>query len=173
MIKRGEIIGIGGISRSGKTFLANGLAAKLVASGRKVMVFDQDNFVFPVDQIPLYQGHTDWEIPESIDFDKFRMAVVKASEEYEYVIAEGLMVFYDPVIYKLFDKSIFIKISKEEFLNRKKYDQRWGKEPDWYIDHIWEGYLKYGQFPAGQYPDLLLDGNQLFDIEQIHQQVII
>ena len=40
---------------------------------------------------------------------------------------------------------IFLEISKRLFIERKREDLRWGLEPDWYIEHIWEAYLRYGR----------------------------
>ena len=61
---------------------------------------------------------------------------------------------------KLYDKTIFLKIDKETFLNRKKKDLRWGKEPDWYIEYIWENHLIYGQHTLSKENFLLLNATK-------------
>ncbi len=167
MTNQTKIIGIGGISRSGKSLLAWQLSLILTESGKRVKILDQDDFVFPESQIPIISEHIDWECPESIDFVKFEKAILLSKESADVTIVEGLMVFWNPAVFRLFDHRIFIELPKEEFVERKQKDLRWGKEPDWYIQHIWDGFLKFGQFPKNQIPDLILDGTEMFDIEKI------
>jgi len=159
-----RIIAIGGVSRAGKSFLADRLATQL---GRdSVRILCQDDFVLPVGQIPMVRDHIAWETPASIDFNRLRQTLA-ASGSFRWVIVEGLLVYSDPLLLKSFDFTIFIDIPKELFLARKGTDLRWGAEPDWYIDYIWESFLVHGQFPAGWDPDLRLDGSRDFDVELI------
>ena len=132
-----KIIGIGGISRSGKSFLAREVASFLSGSERGVKVLDQDDFVMPEGRIPVIRNHVDWESPDSIDFEKFKTAITDSAQKHDFVIAEGLMVFWYPDVFQLFDYTIFIQLNRAEFIMRKQSDLRWGEEPDWYIDHIW------------------------------------
>lgn len=166
------IIGIGGISRSGKSFLAKELSGLITSSGKSVNILDQDDFVFPESQIPTIRDHIDWECPESIDVIKFKKAVIQSKNNYDITIVEGLMIFWNPEIFRFLDISIFIELSRDEFFKRKQQDLRWGKEPDWYIQHIWDGYQKYGQYPKDRVPNLILDGTEMFDIEEISQNLI-
>ena len=165
------IIGIGGVSRSGKSYLAGQLSQLIIQSGKSVKVLDQDDFVFPEDQIPTIRDHIDWECPESIDFQRFKQSIIEASSENDFVIVEGLMVFREPEIFNLLDYKIHIELNREEFISRKQTDLRWGKEPEWYIDHIWNGYLQYGQFPEPYQPDLRLDGAHVFNLDELHQKI--
>ena len=165
------IIGIGGVSRSGKSFLAKGIGDFCSGSGLRVQTLDQDDFVFHGSKIPIINNHVDWECPESIDFVSFKQAISESLKVNDVTIAEGLMVFWDPEILTLFDYKIFIKLPREEFIKRKQADLRWGKEPDWYINHIWESNQKYGQFPEDKNPDVILNGNKLFDVNEIHQKI--
>ncbi|MEL6252490.1 MAG: hypothetical protein AAFR87_10815, partial [Bacteroidota bacterium] len=59
------LIGIGGLSRSGKTKLAK--RVKGLYKEQKVILLHQDDFVKAEEDIPLIQNHIDWEVPESID----------------------------------------------------------------------------------------------------------
>jgi uridine kinase len=135
------IIGIGGISNSGKSKLAERL--KEYYSNKKVIVLCQDNYAIPTAQIPKINGHTNWEIPESLDFDRFYNIILENEKTNDIVIAEGLFVFYNERFLELFDKKIFITIGKETFLKRKSADYRWGEEPDWYKEYIWESHQNY------------------------------
>lgn len=140
------IIGIGGVSNSGKSSLAKQL--KVALSGKTVAIICQDDFVYPEKQIPQINDHIDWELPDSIDFDAFRNVLLTAAEMNEFVIAEGLMIYHDSKLIPFIDLSIFLEISKSEFITRKKNDLRWGFEPEWYINHIWDAYQKFGQPPV-------------------------
>lgn len=135
------IIGIGGISNAGKSGLA--LKIKEHFSDRSVEILCQDDFVKPVSQIPKINGHTDWETPESIDFNRYYNHLISKVKQYDIIIDEGLFVFFDQRLVKLYDKSIFMTLSKETFFNRKEKDLRWGREPGWYIDHIWNSHQKF------------------------------
>ena len=166
------IIGIGGVSRSGKSFLAEELKKLLENKGKTVCVLTQDDFVFPEEEIQLIRDHIDWEIPESIDWEHYEKLITKAGKNYDYVFVEGLMVYWNSNLFTKFDYKLFIRLSRKEFFQRKQTDLRWGKEPDWYNEHIWESFLKFGQFPDGQTPDLTLEGEKNFDIQKIFQRII-
>lgn len=152
----GTIIGIGGVSRAGKTSLAQSIK-KSIQTGT-IKILHQDEFIVPLKEIPLINGKTDWERPESLDFTTFRNEIITAAKNFDYVVAEGLMVYWKPEIYSLFDKKVFLHIEKDIFLNRKTIDFRWENEPDWYIEHIWENHFIYGQIPDDLKNVLCLSG---------------
>lgn len=160
------IIGIGGASTAGKTTTANKI--RNLFAGSKVSIICQDDFVKPVDEIPRIDDRVDWEHPESVDHEKLLLTILAESKNNDLVIAEGLMIFYNPLIKNLFDKKIFITIDEETFKFRKRIDHRWGFEPDWYIAHIWKSYLKYGSIvPSNEF--LMLDGTNVpFDLELLN-----
>lgn len=161
------IIGIGGVSRAGKTKLAKRLRKYFREQGRSARILHQDEFVFPESQIPKVRDRVDWEHPGSIDFPRFRQAIVDAARQFDIVIAEGLMALHDAATNRLYDKCFFVEISKPAFLRRKAADKRWGEEPEWYAEHIWESYLKYGvpaEWPA---PALRLSGEEGLDWEGV------
>ncbi|NOY38127.1 MAG: hypothetical protein GXO83_11215 [Chlorobi bacterium] len=164
------IIGIGGISRSGKSLLAKRITQWVPQYSIKI--FDQDDYVFPVDKIPEIDGETDWECPDSIDFDRYFNAVVSAAAVYNWVIAEGLLAFYDRRLVDRMDKKIFITIPYEVFVERKRPDKRWGIFPEWYIDHIWESHLKYGQPPENDENLLIINGDKPFPEKQIRDYLL-
>ncbi len=160
-------IGIGGVSRSGKTFLAHYLNRVISNS----IIINQDTYIPKESEIPEIKGHTDWERPEAIDWIKLSVAIEKVLQERKTVIAEGLLAFNNDSVNRLYSKRIFIELSHKEFIRRKKLDLRWGPEPDWYIDHIWESYLKYGKIPEKFSDVLILNGEQDFDFDKILQYV--
>lgn len=137
------IIAIGGVSTAGKTTLAKQLRDYF--RHKKVITLCQDDFVKPVELIPSINGRIDWEHPDSIDHVRFLNAVVAESRENDLVIAEGLLIYWFEPLCKMFDKRLFVTIDYQLFVKRKANDNRWGHEPDWYIEHIWQSYLKHGQ----------------------------
>lgn len=161
--KKSLCIAIGGLSRSGKTFLSEMLAGHLKDS----VIIHQDAFIPDEKDIPRIQDHIDWERPESIDWKAFENAIVMAGNSYSYVIVEGLFVFWNKKINSLYDRHIFISLSKPEFVTRKKKDLRWGVEPDWYIEHIWQSHLLYGTLPSSIQSPLILDGEDDFKLHDI------
>ncbi|MHC1774392.1 MAG: hypothetical protein AB9834_03165 [Lentimicrobium sp.] len=156
-------IGIGGVSRSGKTFLA----AMLHEAIRNSFVIHQDIFIPDKSEIPKIKNHIDWERPEAIDWVSLKSAILSSVLTGKTIIVEGLFAFQNPSIVDLFNKSIFINISKQEFFLRKKSDLRWGKEPGWYIKHIWESYLNFGQVPSKMKDILVIDGEKDFELQMI------
>lgn len=166
----GIIIGIGGVSRAGKTSLAKSIYEWF--NDDKIKIIRQDEYVIPKTSMPLINGQLDWERPESMDFIAFRNAILSAKNHYNYVITEGLMIYYDPQVYALFDKKIYIEISKETFLSRKALDFRWEKEPDWYIEHIWNSHFIYGRVPKGTKDVLCMSGENQFIADIVKNYIL-
>ena len=124
-------IGIGGVSRAGKTTLATYI--KDLYPNKKTHIISMDDYVHEPDKIPRIKDRIDWE---------------------------GILIFYSEEVNKLFDKRIFIDIPKSLFYIRRRNDTRWGKEPRWYIDYVWESYLKYGRLQDPASDTLYIKGDQ-------------
>jgi len=159
------VIGIGGVSNAGKTTLATRLAKQL--EPLRVKVLCQDDFAKPLAEIPLIRSHMDWETPLSIDLVKYYKHILEANETYDVVIAEGLFAFCDQHLNKHYDKRIFLTISKRVFWERKSKDLRWGKEPEWYMEHIWQSHFKCGVLKEVNPKTLVLSGEHMVDLEQL------
>jgi uridine kinase len=162
------VIGIGGVSRAGKTTLAIKLKRRL--KGKTINILNQDDFVKKTG-LPTIHGHIDWEHPDSLDWKSLRAAVLISSRNYDITIVEGLFAFYDQTINRKYDHSLFVHIQKELFFKRKRADTRWGKEPDWFIHHIWSSYKKFGQLPVSLKEVLWIEGNTFTDIDQIEHYI--
>jgi len=159
------IIGIGGSSNSGKSTLANELA--LHFNNLKVKILCQDDFVIPYNLRTKINGHVDWEVPSTIEIEKYIEAVKDADKIYDLVICEGLFAFCFSELNKLYNKKIFLKIDKTTFKNRKIKDLRWGKEPDWYIEHIWENHIKYCKMHPLKKNYYIVDASKRISIKDI------
>ena len=176
-------IGIGGISRSGKSTLAALIYRFFTVEirnpdsfgkgGQTATILAQDDYVFPIEKISKIQNgkdiEIDWETPESIDFQRYRKAILDAQQQFDHVITEGLLNFYAEDVNDLFDKCFFVEISKPTFLSRKAVDKRWGKIPTWYIEHIWTSYERWGRtiLDNKKKEVLILSGEVDFDLDVI------
>lgn len=161
------IIGIGGRSRSGKTTLAETLVWHKRSQNKRAIALHQDDFVKRLHDIPLIHDHTDWEIPASIDFKLLKKVVLDLKNDFEVIVIEGILAFADTELNALYDYCFFTIISEETFWVRKSADTRWGEEPAWYVGHIWDSFLKYGQPPANL-PNLMeIDGEQPYHMDKI------
>jgi nicotinamide/nicotinate riboside kinase len=166
------IIGIAGVSRSGKTTLADLIQKKLIMKGETATVLHQDDFVMPENEIPKIRHRIDWECPQSIDFQRFKSKILEAKKQYKHVITEGLLNFWDADINLLFDKKIFVQISKETFLERRNKEKRWGFEPKWFYEHVWKSHEKYGKIGLDA-DTIMLSGEVDFDENLINRAIEI
>jgi len=159
------IIGIGGCSNSGKSALAEQIDNFFTV--KKVKVLCQDDFVKRRDFLTEINGHIDWELPSTIKFEDYLSAVKSASKTCDLVVCEGLFAFWFDELNKLYDKKIFLALDKKTFFDRKQKDLRWGKEPLWYIEHIWQSYLKYGQYRLSKENFMRLIHTETIDIKKV------
>lgn len=159
------IIGIGGVSNAGKTTLAKRLEESLTSL--KIKIISQDDFPNPEEEIPIIQDHVDWEIPVSIDMRSYFKQILEDAKEYDLVIAEGLFAFCDDRIVRHYDKKVFLTISKETFWDRKSKDLRWGKEPEWYMEHIWNSHFKCGTQHSMDHDTIILSGEKPVDLNDL------
>lgn len=137
----GILIGIGGVSRAGKSKLAHYLEQQLLDTN----TISQDNFVKSKSEIPTIKDRVDWEHPDSIEWDSLKKEIYKSLKNHSYTLLEGLFAFYNKEIENQMSIKINLTIDKQRFLNLKDVDQRWGNEPKWFIEHIWQSNLRYGQ----------------------------
>jgi uridine kinase len=147
---------IGGVSRSGKSALADSLQECL---GTKCLALHQDEYVLPENELPLIGDILDWEVPESVDWNRWNDAVQTALGQYDIVVAEGILAFLPAALFNRADAVIYMEIDFDTFLKRRKADLRWGSRPDWYYVHVWEAHFKYG-LPQKNRQVARLDGSQ-------------
>jgi uridine kinase len=160
------IIGIGGVSTAGKSSLAFQLR-KYYSPKARVKILCQDDFIKPESEIPRIKQHIDWECPDSIDHEMYFHAIQRERKVNDIVISEGLFAFNDERVSSLYDKRIFLMISQETFWKRKSVDLRWGKEPEWYMEHIWNNYLKYGKIASERENVLRLCSDNKIELETV------
>ncbi len=161
------IIGIGGCSRSGKTTLAADLVWYFRNQNKRAIAVSQDDFVFRVGDIPLINDRTDWDTPASLNFALMYQTISYLSQYFEVIILEGNFVFTDWNLNQLFDFHLFTQISESTFRQRRAAETRWGVEPDWFISHVWDSFLKFGQPPLVETNLLVVSGEVPFELEKI------
>ncbi|MEM6525455.1 MAG: hypothetical protein AAGF85_08020 [Bacteroidota bacterium] len=162
------IIGIGGCSQSGKSTLAQKLTDNLPGAH----LFSLDDYTFPNNYLPLVRDRFDWEIPEAYDFDRLISEIHESqSKGQAYIIVEGILIFYDPRLVNLFDRRLFIQIDRQTFYKRRNKERRWGIEPQWFVDYIWNSFLKYG-LPADLDNYKILNGEVPIESEHLSREII-
>lgn len=164
----GKLILIGGISRSGKSTLAQSLASSLTRSS----YLEQDFFVKPEEELPTIKDRIDWDSPESIDWKSWRSEIEDRLEQYEWVIAEGIFAFNNMAINTLAHFKINLNIDRNTFLKERKADTRWGNEPDWFLDHVWHSHQKHHN-PFLLPFDISSERNELQSVEFIKGHIMI
>ena len=142
MLSKGNrmIVGIGGISRSGKTTLA--LELKEYLTNKKLKVLNLDDYTVEVSQIPKINDAINWEHPDSLNFLKLENDIKQCIKESDITIVEGFLIYYNGRIRNLFDVKIYLQIDETLFKKRRRNQYR-NREPDWYLNHIWDSYNKY------------------------------
>lgn len=162
-------IGIGGISRAGKTTLAKKIIANF--PDKKKVILHQDDYINAGYDIPQIQERINWEVPESIDFLRLKYDFKWMSQNLDVVILEGIFALYDDEMNEMFDKKIFVDLGYDQFMSRKALDDRWGYEPDWYIQHIWNSYQKYRDEILKMDDILIISDNNQQTIESIIKSI--
>lgn len=158
------IIGIGGVSRAGKTTLSARLKKRI--KGKTIKILNQDDFVKKM-SLPMIKNHIDWEHPDSIDWKKLEKSIRINRDKYDLLIIEGIFAFFNKKIAKSYDHSFFVHIHQDLFFDRKNKDLRWGKEPKWFIQHIWKSYLRFGRLPENIQQVIWIDGSIKTPIEPL------
>ena len=106
----GLSIGIGGVSRAGKTTLSNYISS--LYPKKKTLVISMDEFVHDDSEIPKVKDRIDWESPASVNYAAIKAKIQDNLDKYDIIITEGILIFYSEEVNKLFDKRIFIDIPK-------------------------------------------------------------
>lgn len=134
------IIRIGGVSQAGKGTLSKALSDHLNMDGIEVDVLEMDCYVHEATKIPKINKRVDWESPDSINWPKL---IQRAKDsQADILIIEGIFAFCNELHELSNDLSIRLQVTYETFIDRRSKDDRWGDEPQWYLEHVWESNLK-------------------------------
>ncbi len=108
------------------------------------MVLSQDDFVLPEEHIPQIKDRTDWEHPDSINWSAWQRAIDSNQEDCDYLILEGLFAFQPMAKTTKVSHQYYLSMEKDAFIEERKREQRWGFEPLWFIEHVWESHFIHG-----------------------------
>ena len=104
----GLLIGIGGVSRAGKTTLSNYILN--LYPNKKSLIIAMDDYVIDQDKIPRIKDRIDWETPASVDYDRIANKIAASVSEYDLVITEGILIFYSEDVKKEFSTLYLFKL---------------------------------------------------------------
>lgn len=110
-----------------------------------------DRFTRPENELPMINGTPNWEVPESVDYSKIMATIKIASINHEFIIVEGILIYANEALNKLYDCTIYLELSKNTYLTRRKHEKRWGEEPAWYQKYVWEAYRQFGRNGQAMY----------------------
>lgn len=151
------IIGISGVTCSGKTSLSNEIHNKIPSS----VIINQDDYFHPMDSpqhtfIPEL-NHINFDIMNSLDMEKMHLDVLKLithsqtdnditceTKKLKVLIIEGFLIFSYKPISDLCNLRYFITLSKDQCWERRKY--RTYEPPDvpgYFEKIVWPEYLKH------------------------------
>jgi hypothetical protein len=179
------VVGIAGATRSGKSSLAKSLSIHY----ETVSPVSQDTFLqWPIPRTNVNgTEYPNFEIPQVHDFFKIREAIQRSiyeakivasvrSKTIAYVFVEGFLLFCnhtqarEAAIIDLFDKKIFVEVSRDDCYSRRMATTRVSEE---YFDHIlWPCYLKYGQLPDVLKKSCLVLDSTTLSHEEMRNQAI-
>ncbi len=162
-----SLIAIGGVSRSGKSSLCQQLADRFLAQGKSVTTFDMDDFVKDVKDVPMIRDRRDWEHPGSINEQRLKKAIDRVDVDIR--IVEGIFTFVFPWLLHISDLRLLVEIDEMTFYSRRAKDHRWGPQPPWYVDHVWEA---NSLLMTGHNAHLTLDGSSPLDYDRIFDSVL-
>lgn len=109
------VIGISGVTRSGKGWVSKGLLQAIGATGKKATTVVQEDFWFQACQVNVRgQTRTSEEEPECTNHEKFAAAIKESSNTYDVVIAEGNQLLYNQQIVAMLDHIFLIELGREE-----------------------------------------------------------
>ena len=167
-MSRTKVIGISGCTNSGKSTLCKLLAKELNNS----IHISQDDYyrernVANLEYIPEVESFN-FDVITAIDTDKLNEDIValRDSEQYDFILVDGFLIYADEVLASRLDKKYFILLGKEE--SRRRRETRNYKSmdtPDYFDKCVWVEYMKYLQFCQKKYSDIVyMDGtNQIPD----------
>ena len=165
-------IGIAGGSASGKSTFANILEKRL--ANLKVKVIHMNDYFKEPDKRPVSKGHIngkeyrDDNHPLTMDLPKFAIDLeIVQQEEYDVIIAEGLLTLSDDTICNLLDLKLFVDCRNDErIVRRLKRNMEWGLT----FDEISEIYLNLVRYRHDEYvefskwrADLIINGVNISD----------
>jgi len=158
-MKKTFIIGITGISGSGKTTIGMNLKEIL----KNVRIVRVDDYWKERKRIPKsFEKWREWEWPLSINFEKLHKNLIQLRDKkkYKFIIVEGNLLFYYKKIRDIIDLKVYLKIPNKLLIDRRIKKFGVGDNQEKYSKEIViKEYKKYGK-SAKKYADLSFKGTE-------------
>lgn len=163
------VIGIGGGSASGKSTIAQELQARLAPL--QVEIINQDRYFLPTERLPRHasrDGRREWpdhNHPDSFDFQRLRADLRRAKEQSaDVVIAEGILILYDPEVRALMDLKLYVEADADERIVRRirrNLARGYGLDEicDFYLDSVRYRHRQFNE-PTKAHADLVIPGGK-------------
>lgn len=187
------LICVAGSTGSGKSTLVYGLQERFPELIEIIYFTDYQK---DIKQVPVCYGMKNWDCPEAIDFDKLfsdlmnlkegkNIKIMTKNEKYnpsytenwkriphtikakKIVFIEGYMALVSERVRELYDFSIFLDLSSEERMKRRRLK----KQSQEYIDKILIPMQKRHVEPTKKFADLIID-TQNIGIKGVQNQVL-
>ncbi len=190
------LIGIGGPSTSGKTTIC-----KYLAKRYKTFYIEGDNYFKNKENIPTKGRWRNWELPKNIKFDLLfenlsdlkkgistklpiysfengKFIKFKSVKPKEIIFVESFNLFYNKKVRDLIDIKIYLDISMEEILKRKKnrkeyYHSRQSKnkwtEKQYFEEIFVPTFKKYGKIQK-KYANFVIDSK--LSIKDMEEKIV-
>lgn len=183
------LLGIAGLSGSGKTALAKELK-KFFA--KKASILHLDNYQRFGEELPVVEGLKNWDHPKAINWDKLIVDLISLKEDKTIVvesrdqkklratekakrtlfkpspiiIVEGYLLFYKAAVRKLLDFLVFLEASDETCIKRRTKFKN-----DDYLSKILLPMSRRYILPTKRFANLVLNTEQS-SIEDCCQEII-
>jgi len=172
-MKRPYTIGIVGGSASGKSTLTARLGQEL--SDLRIAVLHMDDYFKAEAERPVSAGpvngkqYMDDNHPLTMDLPQFAKDLKQLQDEnYDAILAEGLLVLWDDVICDLLDMKLFVDCKPDErIVRRLRRNMSWGLTFD-EISDVYLGLVRYRHDeyvePSKWRADLIINGSKQSDL---------
>lgn len=162
------IIGIGGVKGAGKRTLAESMRKYYKDWGRTVDVFHQEDYQKSKVMLPKVEGVPDSERPNTVKWDSLTKALEKSSADVK--IVEGQYIFYPASLRAACTGKVMVEVNREVYEARREHNRK-EDEPDWYTQHIWKSYQKYGQVKGDADGYISVPGDEPFEVGVIASKI--
>lgn len=144
-----KLIGVSGCTNGGKTTLCKRLLAELPNTYH----LSQDDFYHErgsshYTYLPDLDSYN-YDVISAIDMNRFHVELarlLRLPQRYSYIVCDGILLYEDDKLNKMFDRRYFLELSRDECERRRKQRHYVIEDTTDYFDKCaWREYLRYRQ----------------------------
>lgn len=144
-----KLIGVSGCTNGGKTTLCKRLLDELPNAYH----LSQDDFYYErgsvhYTYIPELSSFN-YDVISAIDMKRFHTELarlLRSPQRYSYIICDGILLYEDDKLFKMFDRRYFLELPKEECERRRKQRHYAIEDTSEYFEKCaWREYVRYRQ----------------------------